>query len=195
MIHLIELLSFPGNSGMMNPPGMQETQVLSLGWEDPLEKEMATLSSILAQKTPRKEEPGGLQSMRSQRFGHNLLTKQQHIKLLFVGFLWPLIFCSVVSALLALPSSHLLLSPHCGLACAVTPGSLRARGLQPARLWFFRQEYWSGLPFLSLGALPNPGNEPTALASPVLAGRFLTSWATGMSPKPRDSAWHIVRVR
>ena len=86
MIHFIELLSFPGNSGMMNPPGMQETQVLSLGWEDPLEKEMATLSSLLAQKTPWKEEPGGLQSMRSQRFGHNLLTKQQHIKLLFVGF-------------------------------------------------------------------------------------------------------------
>ena len=48
MIHLIELLSFPGNSGVKNPPGMQETQVLSLGWEDPLEKEMATLSRILA---------------------------------------------------------------------------------------------------------------------------------------------------
>ena len=52
MIHLIELLSFPGNSGVKNPPGMQETQVLSLGWEDPLEKEMATLSRILAWKTP-----------------------------------------------------------------------------------------------------------------------------------------------
>ena len=49
----------------------QETQVQSLGWEDPLEKEMATHSSILAWKTPWTEEPGGLQSMGSQRVGHN----------------------------------------------------------------------------------------------------------------------------
>ena len=42
---------------------MQETWVQSLGWEDPLEKEMATHSSILAQKIPWIEEPGGLQSM------------------------------------------------------------------------------------------------------------------------------------
>ena len=45
---------------------MQEIQVLSLGQEDPLEKEMATHSSILAWEIPRTEEPGGLQSMRSQ---------------------------------------------------------------------------------------------------------------------------------
>ena len=44
-------------------PVMQETQVRSLGWEDPLEKGMATHSSILAWRTPRTEEPGGLQSM------------------------------------------------------------------------------------------------------------------------------------
>ena len=43
----------------------QETRVLSLGWEDPLEDEMATRSSILAWKIPRTEEPGGLQSMGS----------------------------------------------------------------------------------------------------------------------------------
>ena len=43
----------------------QEKQVQSLGWEDPLEKEMATHSSILAWKIPWTEEPGGLQSMRS----------------------------------------------------------------------------------------------------------------------------------
>ena len=46
---------------------MQETQVRSLGWEDPLQKEMATHSSILAWRTPWTEEPGGLQSMGSQR--------------------------------------------------------------------------------------------------------------------------------
>ena len=54
-----------------NPPTMQETRVQSLGWEDPLEKEMATDSSILAWRIPRTEKPGGLQSMGSQRAGHD----------------------------------------------------------------------------------------------------------------------------
>ena len=49
-----------------NLPAVQETQVLSLGWEDPLEKEMTTHSSILDWKFSRTEEPGGLQSMGSQ---------------------------------------------------------------------------------------------------------------------------------
>ena len=46
-----------------NLPAMQETQVLFLGWKDPLEKEMAIHSSILTWETPWTEEPGGLQSM------------------------------------------------------------------------------------------------------------------------------------
>ena len=50
---------------------MQEIRVQSLGWEGPLEKEMATHSNILAWKIPWTEEPGGLQSMGLQRFGHN----------------------------------------------------------------------------------------------------------------------------
>ena len=50
---------------------MQETQVLSLGWKDLLEKEMATHSSILAWRIPWTEEPGGLQSMGSQRVSHD----------------------------------------------------------------------------------------------------------------------------
>ena len=45
---------------------MQETQVRSLGWEDPLEKELAAQSSALAREVPRMEEPGGLQSIVSQ---------------------------------------------------------------------------------------------------------------------------------
>ena len=49
-----------------NPPAMQETWVGSLGWEDPLEKEMATHSTALAWEIPWTEEPGGLQSMGSQ---------------------------------------------------------------------------------------------------------------------------------
>ena len=52
-------------------PGMQETQVQSLGWEDSLEKEMATHSSTLAWRIPWREEPGGLQSMGSQRVEHD----------------------------------------------------------------------------------------------------------------------------
>ena len=52
-------------------PTMQETQVQSLGWEDLLKKEMATYSSILAWKIPWTEEPGRLQSMGSQRVGHD----------------------------------------------------------------------------------------------------------------------------
>ena len=52
-------------------PAVQETQVRSLGWEDPLEKEMATHSSTLAWKIPWTEESGRLQSMESQRVGHD----------------------------------------------------------------------------------------------------------------------------
>ena len=54
-----------------NPPVMQETWVQSLGQEDPLEAGMVTHSSILAWKIPYTQKPGGLQSMGSQRVGHN----------------------------------------------------------------------------------------------------------------------------
>ena len=50
---------------------VRETRVRSLGWEDPLEKEMAIHSSTIAWKIPWTEEPGRLQSMRSQRVGHD----------------------------------------------------------------------------------------------------------------------------
>ena len=58
-----------------NLPAMQETQVRSLGGEDPLEREMATHPSILAWKISWTEEPDRLQSMGSQRVGHDLATK------------------------------------------------------------------------------------------------------------------------
>ena len=57
-----------------NPPAVQETQEMQvqfLGLEDPLEEEMATHSSILAWRIPQTEEPGGLQSMGSQRVRHD----------------------------------------------------------------------------------------------------------------------------
>ena len=55
-------------------PAMQETRVLSLGQEDPLEKEIATHSSFLAWEIPRTEKPGRLQSMGSQRIRHGRAT-------------------------------------------------------------------------------------------------------------------------
>ena len=58
-----------------NLPAVHETWVEFLGWEDPLEKEMATHSSILAWRIPWTEEPGGLQSMGSQESDNDLATK------------------------------------------------------------------------------------------------------------------------
>ena len=63
--------AFPVTQPVKNPPAMQETQVRSLGWEDPLGKKMAAHSRILAWKIPWMEEPGGLQSMGLQRVGHD----------------------------------------------------------------------------------------------------------------------------
>ena len=70
------LLGFPGTSygkkkKKKNLPAMQETEVWSLGWEDPQEKGMATHSSILAWRIPWTEEPDGVQSMELQWVGHN----------------------------------------------------------------------------------------------------------------------------
>ena len=61
-------------------PPMRETQVRSLGWEDPLEKEMATQFSILAWEILQTENTGGLQFMRLQRGPYDLVTKQQQIQ-------------------------------------------------------------------------------------------------------------------
>ena len=63
--------NFPVAHMVKNLLAMQETQVRSLGWEDPLEKGMATHSSILTWEIPWTEEPGGLQSMGSQTVGHD----------------------------------------------------------------------------------------------------------------------------
>ena len=57
---------------------MQETEVQSMCWEDPLEEEMATHSNILAWRIPWTEEPGGLQSMGLQTVGHNWASEHTH---------------------------------------------------------------------------------------------------------------------
>ena len=64
-------MDFPVAQTVKSLPTMQKTRVRSLGWEDPLEKEMATHSSTLAWKIPWMEEPVGLQSMGSQRVGQD----------------------------------------------------------------------------------------------------------------------------
>ena len=63
-------MGFPGGAMVMNLLAMQETQVSSLGREDPLEKGMATHSTIFAWRIPWTEEPGGLQSIGLQRVRH-----------------------------------------------------------------------------------------------------------------------------
>ena len=66
----------PGSSGVKNVPASAgDARVLSLGWEGPLEKNMASHSSTLAWRIPRTEEPGRLKSMLSQRVGHNWVTE------------------------------------------------------------------------------------------------------------------------
>ena len=65
-LSLAKYSNFPGGSEVKHLPAMQETRVSSLGWEDPVEKEMAIHSSVLAWKIPWTEEPGRLQSMGSE---------------------------------------------------------------------------------------------------------------------------------
>ena len=64
-------MGFPGGSVVKNPPVMQKMWVRSLGQEDPLEKEMASHSSVLAWRIPGMGEPGGLPSMGSHRVGRD----------------------------------------------------------------------------------------------------------------------------
>ena len=71
-------------------PAMWETRLRSLGREDPLEKEIATHSSTLAWKIPWTEEPGRLQSMGSQKVGHDLATS-----LFFLSLGWTCIHCYI----------------------------------------------------------------------------------------------------
>ena len=76
----LDILTFLMVQNVKSLPAMQETWVQFLGWKDPLEKEIATHSSILAWRIPWTEEPGGLQSMGLQRIGDDLATKQQTTK-------------------------------------------------------------------------------------------------------------------
>ena len=107
-----------------NPPAMQETWVQFLGWEDLLEKGMATHSSILAWRIPLTEEPGRLQSVGSQR-GIQLS-----------NFHFPYL-CMLLLLLSHFSHVRLCASPY------------MAAHQAPLSLGFSRQEHWSGLPFPS----------------------------------------------
>ena len=72
-------MGFLGGSAVKSLPAMQEKQVQSLGQEDPLEKEMATHSSILAWEIPWTEEPGGLRSMGLQRVNLGYIFLLSHV--------------------------------------------------------------------------------------------------------------------
>ena len=102
-------------------PLMQETQVRSLGWEDPLEKEMVTHASILAWRIPWTEKPGGLQSTGSQRVGHDWAPSPSPSGVHRCACMFSLVW--------------LFLSPWTG-ACQA-----------PLSMEFSRQEDQSGLPF------------------------------------------------
>ena len=132
---------------------MQGTWVPSLGREDPLEKEMATRSSILAWESPRTEEPGGLQSVESQMIGHDWAHVFYNSFLLlvncpFIALWWP--FLSLVIVFLpdrSLPCS-LLLSiwmayfPHC-FTLSLCVLNAEASLLQAAYSWVLFCEQFS----------------------------------------------------
>ena len=89
---------------------MLETWVQFLGWGDPLEKEMATRSSILAWKIPCREESGGLQSMGSQRVGHSSVTEHAHIWIKWDIFIY-LCCLTVFFLMVSLPGFDIRILP------------------------------------------------------------------------------------
>ena len=122
-----------------------ETRVRSLGWEDPLEKEMAIHSSTTAWKISWTEKPGRLQSMGSQTAGHNWATSVHNCTSRCAQFL-----SRVQLFVAAWTADH-----H-----------------SPLSMGFLGQEYWSGLPFLTPGDLPDSGIKLAPLESPELASIF-----------------------
>ena len=79
--------------------------------------------------------------------------------------------------LLTIVSVATILVPHSHV-CLCTQSCLNSAHQASLSMGFFRQEYWSGLPFPTLGDLPDPGTEPTSLVFPALAGGFFATSAT-----------------
>ena len=145
-------------------PAMRETQVQSLGWEDPLEKEMATHSSTPAWKIPWTEEPGRLQSMGSQRVGHDWLTALHFSPLVSAPPPpWTQPLCEVCSS--SVTRRHLTVEAFslCVLSlaqpplfCQETPthNNLREPAQHPLLLWLLRSPAFFPATRASVRALP-----------------------------------------
>ena len=153
---------------------------------------MGTHSSILAWRIPWTVEPGGLQSMESQRVGHLATKLQQQQKQYPPQKYWWELNDNKRQSLKAIP---IIWEKKCIILKQIRDsdgGGLVAKlCLSLVTLWtvacqaplsmgFPRQEHWSGLPFLSPGDLPYPGIEAT---SPALAGRFFTTEPPGKPQK------------
>ena len=170
---------------------MQETRVWSLDREDPLEKEMATHSSILAWRIPWTEEPDGLQSTGSQRVGHDWVTLLTYLCYSCYLMSW-LCYCNTLFSSLKfslivfiqyeLDQLNLPTSLHaCVLGCIwlfATPWIIDCQIL--LSMLFPRQEYWSGLPFPSPGNLPDPRDWTCISCISCIAGGFFTTEPPGM---------------
>ena len=150
-------------------PTMRETRVRSLGQEVPLEKEMATHSSILAWKIPWMEEPGRLQSMGLQRVGHNWATSLHftlyiytytHTHYILLSFHPLMGTCGVSISILSTMCAQLESCPAQCHPMACSPPGSSAHELVQARVL----EWDRGLPGMELV----PG------ASPASAGRLFT---------------------
>ena len=128
---LYSLLAFLVAQMVKHLPAKQETQVQSLGWEDPLKKEMAIYPSILAWKTPWMEEPGRLQSMWSQRVGHDFT------------FNFILSAAATAAAAKSLQLCPTLCNPITGSpAGSAIPGILQARTLEWVAISFSNAWKW-----------------------------------------------------
>ena len=147
-------------------PATWETWVRPLGREDPLEKAMATHSSTLAWRIPWTEEPGRLQSMGPQRFGHDWVASLTHSCKLwdYQNQLQPHLWLIALVKVKLLSRVWLFATPW-----TVDYLALPSMG-------FSRQEYWSGLPLPSPGDLPDPRIEPW---SPAFQADALTSEPPG----------------
>ena len=170
---------------------MRETWVRFLVQEDPLEKRMATHSSILAWRIPWTEDPGRLLSTGSQRVRHDWVTS---LSFTFLHNICILALCSgSIIAKQVYPRCDycyykwvkFISRMHfwaylCMRVCSVASSSLQSYWLQPARLLypcmgFSRQEYWSGLPCPPPGDLPDLGIESMTPGSSALQLDSLSS--------------------
>ena len=139
-------------------PAMWETQVQSLGQEDPMEKEMATHSSTLAWKIPWIEEPCRLQSLGLQRVRHDCVTSLTRVTRYTI-------YCCVSSVL-----SHSVATLCNPLGCSPPGSSVH---------WNFPGKSTGVIAIASPGALPDPGMEPASPVSPALQADSLPAEPSG----------------